>query len=111
MAFEHEVWATGDDVATGGLKTPPELEDDFVKSTTGIAGLGVRTGVLDLITLGAIARNFPCLGTVGDASLVVAANFFCCACAFGTRNLSEYDEEESFLCLFSLFPKSGLLNP
>ena len=60
MAFEHEGWATGDDVATGGLMTPPELEDDFVKSTTRIASLGVRIGVLDLISLGAIARNFPC---------------------------------------------------
>ena len=60
MAIEHEGWLTGDVVATGGLKTPPELEDDFVKSTTGIACLGVRIGVLDLITLGAIARNFPC---------------------------------------------------
>ena len=60
MAIKHEGWATGDVVATGGLKTPPELEDDFVKSTTGIACLGVRIGVLDLITLGAIARNFPC---------------------------------------------------
>ena len=60
MAFEHEGWATGDDVATRGLRIPPELEDDFVKSTSEIAGLGFRVGLLDLITLEAIARNFNC---------------------------------------------------
>ena len=84
---------------------PPELENDFVKSTTGIAGLGVRIGLLDVITLGAIARNFPCWGSVGVASLVVAVNCLCCALALGIRDSSEDDEEDNFLCLFSFFPQ------
>ena len=41
IVFEHEGWATGDDVGTGGLIILPELEDDFVRWTTGVAGLGV----------------------------------------------------------------------
>ena len=54
MAFEDEGWSTGDDIATGGLMTPPELEDDFVKSTSRVAAMGVGIGLLDLISLGAI---------------------------------------------------------
>ena len=40
-AFELEGWSTEEEVATGGLMTPPELDDNFVRSTTRIVGLGV----------------------------------------------------------------------
>ena len=54
--FELEGWSTGEETATGGLMTPPELDDDFVRSTTGIGGVWI--GVLVLFALGALLPKF-----------------------------------------------------
>ena len=45
---------TGDEIATGGLMIPLELEEDLVRSPIGVAGWGVRLGVLTLVMLRAI---------------------------------------------------------
>ena len=67
-ALELVGWSIGEELATGGLMTPTELDDDLVRSTIGTGGLGFWIRVLALDTLGAILRNFPWKGTAGAVS-------------------------------------------
>ena len=62
-ALELDGWSIGEELATSGLMTPPELDDDLVRSVIGTGRLEVWIGVLALGTLGAILRNFPWKGT------------------------------------------------
>ena len=108
-ALEYDGWWTGEELATGGLMTPPELDNDLVRSTTGIGCPGVWIGVLVLFTLGAIDRNFTRRGTAGTASFVEADNCLGCTLAFGTNSSSDEEDDENFLHLFILFPVTGSL--
>ena len=55
-ALELVGWSIGEELATGGLMTPTELDDDLVRSTIGTGGLGFWIRVLAIVadTLGAI---------------------------------------------------------
>ena len=101
--LELDSWSMGEKFAIGRLMTPPELEDDLVRSTIGTSGLGDWIGVLVLDTLGAILRNFLGKGTAGAASFVDADNCLGCTRAFGCISLSDEEKDEHFLCLFILF--------
>ena len=46
-------------IATVELITPPKLDDDLVRSTTGIGGLRVCIGVLVLFALAGIGQSSP----------------------------------------------------
>ena len=108
-ALELDGWSIGEELATSGLMTPPELDDDLVRSVIGTGGLEVWIGVLALGTLGAILRNFPWKGTAVSASFVDADIFLGCACAFGSISSSDEEDDENFLCLLIFFPVTGLL--
>ena len=109
--LELDGWSIGEELVISGLMTPPELDDNLVRSVIGTGGLEVWIGVLALDTLGAILRNFPWKGTVVSASFVDADNFLGCACAFGSISSSDEEDDENFLCLLILFPVTGLLGP
>ena len=102
-ALELDGWSIGEELATSGLMTPPELDDNLVRSVIGTGGLEVWIGVLALGTLGAILRNFPMKGTAVSASFVDADIFLGFACAFGSISSSDEEDDENILCVLIFF--------